>query len=147
MNILSDFSYTIAPAITILYALITFTVILRLRQKLSKAKFTIDLLRDQQHQHVYTVKPNRPAPLPPPKSSELEMIFGSNLNTINLIQSLTRMFFARLEKEHRPPSPQEIQNLHSMRNIISTLKMVEDDIVYRWEEYTKNLTPSKKEEQ
>lgn len=143
MNILSDFSDTLVSSITALYVLITFTVILFLRNKLCKAKSIIDSLRIQ---HVYTVKPNHPAPPPPHNPSGIEFIFDSNLQTIHRIQSLIKMFFARLEKEHRQPTPHELQYLHSMRHIISTLEMVENSIVYRWEAYTKNIKPENEEQ-
>ena len=143
MNILSDFSDTLVSSITILYVFITFTVILCLRKKLCKAKLTIDTLRIQ---HVHKFTPATPSPAPPPNRSEFEMIFDSNLHTIHHIQCLIKMFFARIEKEHRPPTPHELQYLHSMRHIISTLEMVENDIVYRWEAYTKNFNPKNEEQ-
>ena len=141
MNILTDFSDTLVSAITILYVLTSFTVLLSLCQKLRKAKFTIDLLRNQQH--VYTVKPNRPAPPPPPNPSDIDTIFVYNLRTIQQIQFSIKKSFDRIEKEHRPPSYHELQYLRSMRRIISTLEMVESDIESCWVDYTKNLNPKK----
>lgn len=143
MNILSDFSDTLVSAITTLYVLTSFTIILRLCQKLSKAKSTIDTLRIQ-HVHVFT--PAKPAPAPPPNCSEFAKIFESNLNSIYQIQYLIKMAFSRLEKEHRPPTPHEIQYLRSMRQIVSELEMVGSNIESRWTEYTKNINPKNKEQ-
>lgn len=138
MNILSDFSDTLVSAITILYVLTSFTIILRLCQKLSKAKSTIDTLRIQ---HVHKFTPTSPAPAPPPNPSEFEKIFESNLNSIYQIRYLIKMFFHPLEKEHRVPTPHELQYLHSLKHILSSLDTIANDIVDRWEAYTKNLNP------
>ena len=138
MNILSDFSDTLVSSITILYVFITFTVILCLRKKLCKAKLTIDTLRIQ---HVHKFTPTSPAPAPPPNPSEFEKIFESNLNSIYQIRYLIKMFFHPLEKEHRVPTPHELQYLHSLKHILSSLDTIANDIVDRWEAYTKNLNP------
>lgn len=142
MNILSDFSDTLVSSITILYVFITFTVILCLRKKLCKAKSTIDSLRIQ-HARVFT--PTKPAPAPPPNRSEFEMIFESNLNSTHHIRYLIKMFLARLERAHRPPTPHELQYLRSMRQIVSKLEMVRSDIESYWTDYTKNLKPEDEE--
>lgn len=138
MNILSDFSDTLVSSITILYVFITFTVILHLRKKLCKAKLTIDTLRIQ---HVHKFTPTSPAPAPPPNPSEFEKIFESNLNSIYQIRYLIKMFFHPLEKEHRAPTPHELQYLHSLKHILSALDTIANDIVDKWEAYTKNFNP------
>ncbi len=143
MNILTDFSDTLVSAITALYVLASFTIILRLCQKLSKAKSTIDSLRIQ-HARIFT--PTKPAPAPPPNPSEFEMIFNSNLQTIHLIQYLIKRFFVCLENEHRPPTPHDLQYLRSIRQIVSKLELVEFEIESYWTDYTKNIKPENEEQ-
>ena len=138
MNILTDFSDTLVSAITTLYVLTSFTIILRLCQKLSKAKSTIDSLRIH-NARVFT--PTKSAPAPPPNPSEFEKIFESNLNSIYQIRYLIKMFFHPLEKEHRAPTPHELQYLHSLKHILSALDTIANDIVDKWEAYTKNFNP------